>query len=149
MSSTDEPEAGDARYRAPRTQVDDRAHTVDSRPPIAVSISVLLFSGTIVGLLVPMVSNWHQLFDFEHGEPAAAAFAVTFVLINTTLVAMIFRGANWARYLSLVFYLLTLAVIVLDRHWDLEVTLYLTAQTIALILLFTPQARAWFHRLDS
>jgi hypothetical protein len=147
--TTPDPVTGDDRYRPPQAHVEDSARPAARGPrPITVWIAVLVLLVTAALELVPLV-NEHRLGRYPLGEVLAmlAVFGAV-MAVDFALIVMIFRGAGWARLAYLAIYALMVNSAFSGTVTKLD-ALKAIAQTIAMLLLFTPPALAWFRHRDS
>jgi hypothetical protein len=142
-------------YEAPKSRLEDAAAAADPAlmPRIVKSGLTLLWIAVTFDLLrLPQL--WSRLGPDHWMSAPVFSVVMIMVLIGVWNIVMIGLQRNWARILfaitfvpGTVFSLRTLAETL--HHWPIAgVTglLQILVQSIALLLLFTPEANAWFRR---
>lgn len=130
----------------------DTKHLVSTRPASVASAVKLLYTTLGVGVL-------RSAIEFDGlSESVPAEFVITVWLLATTIMLTLFynigAGRNWARITFLVLFAIGLPFAVqpllqsLSSHFVSGVLgiAQLVGQISALVLLFRPDASAWFHR---
>jgi hypothetical protein len=140
-------------YQPPATRVADPP-ALDAAPrPRIVTIAVWLLWGQIALELIDAVLDIRD--DSQQGSLVVVASAVTITLVGMVcwLIFMIGRRRNWARIAFA--FLFALAMFAQVWNWQgllngplrdlLMIVAQFGLQLAAMILLFRPQASAWFR----